>query len=100
MRKSVPSACFSLWQAKGRRNGGCGGAALPHGLKIMNLLGRLQIFSYSLGKQSVDGLDEVCLRYSTPVILCVLLAYIEATVSKEGHYICLGYKEDVSLRYS
>ena len=50
--------------------------------------------------QIVNGLDEICLTNGTPVILCVLLAYIEATVATEGHYICLGYKEDVNLRYS
>ena len=29
----------------------------PYGLKIINLLGRFEIFSYSLGRHSVDGLD-------------------------------------------
>ena len=46
----------------------------------------------------MDSLDEICPKYGTPVILTVLLAYIEATVAIEGHYICLGYKEGVICR--
>ena len=63
----------------------------------MNLLSRFEIFSCSLGSESVDGIDEICLKYGTPVTLCVFLAYIEVTVAREGHYICLGYKEDVNM---
>ena len=68
-----------------------------HGLKITNLLGKFEVFSCSLSRQSVDGLDQICLELVT---LCVLLAYIEATVAREGHSICIGCKEDVILRYT
>ena len=71
--------------------------APPHGLKIMNLLGRLKILICSLGRQSVDCLDQICLKYGAPVTLCVFLAYIEDTVAREGHYICLGYKEELDF---
>ena len=36
----------------------CVGRDPPQGLKIVNLLGRFEIFSCLLGRQSVDGLDE------------------------------------------
>ena len=65
---------------------GCGGVTLPHGLKFMHLLGRFEIFGRPLG-----------LKHGTPVTLCVLLAYTEATVATEGYYICLGCKKDVNF---
>ena len=68
-----------------------------HRLKIMNLLDKFEVSSCSLGRLSVDGLDQICLELVT---LCVLLAYIEVTVAREGHSICFGCKEDVMLRYT
>ena len=37
----------------------------------MNLLGRFEIFSSPLGSESVEGLDQICLEYGTPVPPCV-----------------------------
>ena len=37
-------------------------------------------------------------KHGTPVTLCVLLAYIEATAAREGYYICLGCKKYVNFR--
>ena len=54
----------------------------PPRTENMNVLDRFKIFSCSLGRQSVDGLDKMCLKYGTTVILCVFLAYIEATVAR------------------
>ena len=84
-------------QMQGRYYGGFKGAAPLHALKIINILSRFEIFSCSHGRRSVDGLDKICLK---PLTLCVLLAYIEATVAREGHYICLGCGDDVILRHT
>ena len=64
--------------------GGCVTPPSPHGLKIMNSLDRFEIFSCSLSRQSVDSSDQKCLK---PVTMYVLLAFIEATVAGEGHYL-------------
>ena len=83
---------------RGGASGGCGWRDTPsHGLKIMNLLGTFEIFSCSLGRQCVDGLNQICLKYGTPVTLCVLLAYIEATVAREGHNIRLKGRCDFTI---
>ena len=66
----------------------------------MNLLGRFEIFGRPFGRRSVDGLVKICLKHGTPVTLCVLLAYMEATVAREGFYICLSFKKDVNFRCS
>ena len=41
-------------------------------------------------------LDQICLK---PVALYVLLTNIEATGTRERHYICLGCKEDAREAY-
>ena len=78
----------------------CGRRNTPQGLKIMDLLGRFEIFGCPLSRLNVDGLVQICLKHGTPVTLCALLAYIEATVAREGYYICLGCKKDVNFRCS
>ena len=44
--------------------------------------------------------SAVAFKHGTPVTLCVLVAYIEATFAREGYYICSGYKKDVNFRCS
>ena len=47
----------------------------PHGLKIMSLFGRFEILSSPLGRQGGKCLDQISLKYGTPVALCVLCGY-------------------------
>ena len=76
--KSLMPRCMMRlsWVAQNKicRGGAMGvwGCDTSHGLKIVNLLGRFEICQCRLGRQSADGLDQICPKHGTPLTLGVL----------------------------
>ena len=59
----------------------------PHGMKIRNLLSRVEFFSSLLGRR----------KHMSHRVFCV--ANIKATVARETYCICLGCRGAVNLHY-